>query len=98
MTAKQVADMLGYTSTETVYAMVRDQGLPFYRMGKTAKRFSREKVQRWLDAREAVRHAPVSAELGKPVARAPLAGWDGKSRLKGKLKAPRPSPSDDSQP
>ena len=48
MTPQQVADML-QINKQTVYKWTREGFLPNIRLGKTRVRYSRKKLEQWLD-------------------------------------------------
>jgi excisionase family DNA binding protein len=61
LTVRQLADYLGYGSRVTIYRKIREEGLPFERIG-ARYRFRREDVERWVCAQtEAARASMTEA-------------------------------------
>ncbi|MGA1354446.1 MAG: helix-turn-helix domain-containing protein [Candidatus Limnocylindrus sp.] len=50
LNAKQIADFLGI-STDKVYVLVREAGMPHLRLGPRLLRFDREAVRSWASQR-----------------------------------------------
>ena len=70
--AQEVAEMLGYDKPSAVYRLVEECELPFYSMGRRAKRFKRSDVLAWVERRKSSYRVPdARAEPGPTVTPAP---------------------------
>jgi excisionase family DNA binding protein len=50
--AEEVAELLG-TTPRRVYEMVRQERIPYVRLGERSLRFPRQAIRRWLDGQAA---------------------------------------------
>jgi hypothetical protein len=98
MKAEEVGAWLGFEGAAPIYKLSREQGLPFYQLGKRAKRYRRSDVELWLEGRRTVKRAgdePAAGEAcdvvdGAAHARVSLLRYDGLRRLPKRRKGSAP--------